>query len=123
MSYFQENANNNLGLNQTMYKSSIIFVLIGMIFGWPYAILHFSALQWINTSLYKRLLRMILGVSIAVGVQYFFKWVTHVTNDIATRYFFGHAVPFLLNSFFIFGLFPIMCKFMRLVQKEENFAT
>ena len=98
-----------------MLKSTIIYVLIGMIFGWPYAILHFSALQWINTSLYKRLLRMILGVAIAVAIQYFFTWVTQQTNDIATKYFFGHALPFLINSFIIFGLFPIACKYMRLV--------
>ena len=65
---FQENANNNLGLNETFLKSAVLFVTIGMIFGWPYAMHHFSALQWINTSIWKRLIRMVLGVSIAVGI-------------------------------------------------------
>ena len=68
MEKFRESAQNNLGLNQTMFNTSVLFVLIGMVFGWPYALLHFSPLQWINTSIYKRLLRMVLGVGIAVGV-------------------------------------------------------
>ena len=111
-----------MGLNQTFDKSAIIFVVIGMIFGWPYALLHFSALQWINTSFWKRLVRTILGVSITVGNQVFFTWVTRETNDIATKFFFGEAVPFFLNSYFIFGLFPILCKHMRLVQQEDTFV-
>ena len=65
---FHNSANSNLGMNQTLYKSSVLFVLIGMIFGWPYALHHFSALQWINTSLWKRVLRMVLGLGIAFGV-------------------------------------------------------
>ena len=69
LSEFQNSANNNLGLNQTFYKSAVIFTLIGMIFGWPYALHHFSALQWINTSLWKRVVRMVLGLAITVGVQ------------------------------------------------------
>ena len=64
-------------MNQTLYKSAIILVLIGMIFGWPYALHHFSALQWINTALWKRFLRMALGLAIAAGVQEFFTWAVH----------------------------------------------
>lgn len=106
-----------------MNQTSVVFVLIGMVFGWPYALLHFSPLQWIHTNVYKRLLRMILGVAITVGVQTFFLWVTEGVNDEATRYVFGYALPGFLNSFFIFGFFPIACVHMRLVQKEEQFAT
>ena len=105
-----------MGLNQTFFKSSILFVLIGMIFGWPYALHHFSALQWINTTLWKRLLRMLIGISIAVGVQLLATWAVRETNDAATKFFFGHAAPYFLNSFFIFGFFPILCKYMHLVQ-------
>ena len=119
---FQENANNNLGLNQTFDKSAILFVVIGMVFGWPYALHHFSALQWINTSMWKRIARMMIGVPITVGVQFFFLWAIKRTNDIPTKFFFGYAVPYFINSFFIFGIFPIVCKYMKLVQGEEHFA-
>ena len=123
LSDFQNSANNNLGLNQTFYKSAVIFTLIGMIFGWPYALHHFSALQWINTSLWKRVLRMVLGLAITVGVQVFFTWCVSSTNDIATMYFFGYAVPYFVNSFFIFGLYPIICTWIGLVQEDQSFAT
>ena len=99
-----------------------MFTLIGMIFGWPYALHHFSALQWINTTLWKRIVRMLLGLAITIGSQQFFTWSVSRTNDIATMYFFGYAVPYFVNSFFIFGLFPIVCKWMHLVQEDKNFA-
>ena len=38
-------------------------------------------------------------------------------------YFFGYAMPYFLNSFFIFGFYPIICKWLRLVQQNEQFAT
>ena len=94
-----------------------------MVFGWPYALHHFSALQWLNTTVWKRLIRMVLGLAIAIGVQYFFYWAVKQTNDIATRFFFGYALPNFLNSFFIFGLFPVICKRLKLVQQDEQFAS
>ncbi len=108
-----------------MDKSSVIFVIVGMIFGWPYAMLHFKALslQWINTALWKRVLRTVLGISVAVGIYYFFQWVTSETNDIATKYFFGNLIPQFLTSFFIFGLFPILCKLIGLVQSDNEHAS
>ena len=41
---FKEDANNKMGLTQTFYKSSVVFVAMGMIFGWPYAMHHFKTL-------------------------------------------------------------------------------
>mmetsp|Transcript_26007 Transcript_26007/g.32435 ORF Transcript_26007/g.32435 Transcript_26007/m.32435 type:complete len:194 (-) Transcript_26007:88-669(-) len=93
-----------------------------MIFGWPYAMHHFSALQWLNTKLWKRLGRMVIGVAIAVGVDYFFEWCVHEVNDLATKYFFGHALPGFLTAYWVFGLFPIVCKWMGLVQREDELA-
>lgn len=60
---------------------------------------------------------MVLGVILAIGIQALFFWLTSETNDLATTYFFGYALPFFLTSFFIFGLFPILCKHMHLVQE------
>ena len=67
-------------------------------------------------------MRTILGVGTTIGVQLFFGWVTHKTDDIATKFFFGEALPFFLNSWFIFGLFPILCKYMHLVQQDDRFV-
>ena len=55
-----------------------------MIFGWPYAMHHFSALQWLNTPLWKRFIRMVLGIVVAVGIDQFFEWCCSNVNDLAT---------------------------------------
>lgn len=44
LSDFRKRANNTLGLSETIAKSSVLFFLMGMIFGWPYALTWFSAL-------------------------------------------------------------------------------
>ena len=120
---FHKYANSKVGMNQTLYKSTILFVLIGMIFGWPYALLHFSALQWVNTSPMKKFVRTFIGLLIALGVREFFTWTVSHTNDISTMYFFGFALPYFLISFFIFGIYPIMCaQWLHLVQSNDQFA-
>lgn len=119
---FQEEADNQIGLAQTYTKSAVLFVLIGMIFAWPYAMHHFSALQWLNTPLWKRLIRMVLGVASAYGINFFFQWCVKGVNDLATKYFFGCALPGFLSAYWVFGFFPIICKWMGLVQKEEEYA-
>ena len=122
LSDFREAANNNLGLNQTFDVSAVLFVIVGMIFGWPYALHYFSVLQWKNTSTWKRIVRTVIGVGVAVGFQTLFDWMVNGTNDIATKYFFGAAFPYFCNSFFIFGLFPVLCAKVGLVQEESNFV-
>jgi len=119
---FREDASNQMGLSQTFFKSSVLFILMGMIFGWPYAMHHFKALalQWINTSLWRRFIRLIVGLSIAFGINYFFNWLTSKISDVPTKFFFGYAFPGFIVSYWIFGIFPIICKWLHLVQKEEE---
>jgi len=79
-----------MGLSQTFSKSAVIFTLIGMVFGWPFAMHHSTSLgmqwssQWVKTSIWKRIIRMILGVGVAFGIDYFFRWTVHTRNDLPT---------------------------------------
>ena len=41
---FRNNANLKLGLCRTFDKTAILFVLMGMVFGWPHSLNYFSAL-------------------------------------------------------------------------------
>lgn len=93
-----------------------------MIFGWPFAMHHFKALplQWINTSWWKRIIRMVLGLAVAFGITFLFHWTVHASNDLATKYFFGYAIPAFLSSYWIFGIFPIVCKWLHLIQNEKE---
>lgn len=95
---------------------------MGMIFGWPYAMYHFKSLPllWINTSLWKRLVRMVLGVAGAIGINYVLEYATLDIPDQATKFIFGHALPGFLSAFWVFGIFPIVCKWLHLVLKEED---
>ena len=38
----------------------------------------------------------------------------------ATRFFFGFSIPMFCNSFFIFGFYPIICKWLHLVLKADE---
>ena len=119
---FEKKANNEIGLSQTFCKSSVLCTLMGMLFGWPFAMHHFQALQlqWINTKLWKRLVRLVFGIAVAVGIDGFFLWVISNSNDLSTKYLFGYAVPNFLSSYWIFGIFPIVCKWTHLVQDEKE---
>lgn len=112
---FDLQANNNLGINGTFEKSSILISLIGIVFGQTYSLNYVRPLLWVYTPAWKRVIRTILGLSIAYGVFYAFDLVLAESNDIATRYFFGSALPMFLMSFFIFGLYPIICNKIGLV--------
>ena len=65
---------------------------------------------------------MVLGVASAYGINFFFQWCVKGVNDLATKYFFGCALPGFLSAYWVFGFFPIICKWMGLVQKEEEYA-
>ncbi len=53
----------------------------------------------------------------------FFDWAIQPFDDQTTEYFIAFVLPFFINSIFIYGLFPIVCKKMRFVQEDESFAT
>ena len=42
-------------------------------------------------------------------------------NDNPTKYFFHYVLPSLLLSFFIYGLYPVMCLRLGMVKVEESF--
>ena len=88
-----------------------------MVFGQSYSVQYVKPLQWVHTSWVKKFARTLLGCLVSVGLYVLF-WGSIRTSSIqSTRYFFGFAAPALLISFFMFGLFPIACKYMGLVSK------
>jgi hypothetical protein len=88
-----------------------------MVFGQSYSVQYVKPLLWVYTPWPKKLLRTILGMALTVGIYAAF-WATIYHSPIqSTRYFFGFAAPALFISFFMFGLFPIACKYIGLVRK------
>jgi hypothetical protein len=75
----------------------------------------------VHSEVWRKILRLILGLSISMGVAYFFFFITKNSNDQATKFFFIFFLPNALVSFFVFGLFPIICNRIGLVISSEQF--
>lgn len=113
-----QTSNNRLGLDQTYYQSAIVFFITGMGFGTSYSLVHVDCLDWVHTKLYLRLIRAVIGCGIAGVTFYGFQKIP--TNDNPTKYFFHFALPYLLLSFFIYGVFPILCSKIYLVNYNQS---
>lgn len=87
-------------------------------FGISYSLVYVDCLDWVHTVFYLRVIRTILGVGISGGVYYCLILIP--TNDNPTKYFFHYILPALLISFFIYGIYPVLCLLCKLVQVKEE---
>lgn len=86
-------------------------------FGTSYSLVHVDCLDWVHTPRLLRIVRGLIGCGIAIAVYYLFQLIP--SNDEPTKYFFEFALPSLLLSFFIYGVFPILCLKVKLVYNAE----
>lgn len=112
-----QTSNNRLGLDQTFDYTGILFFITGMGFGTSYSLVHVDCIDWVHTSWPLRLLRSFIGCLIAGVVYYLFTLIP--CNDSPTKYFFQFALPSLLLSFFIYGIYPILCLRLHLVKRHK----
>jgi hypothetical protein len=49
--------------------TSILFYIIGMSFGCSYSLLTVDCIDWVKTSFKKRLIRAVIGISIAIIIK------------------------------------------------------
>jgi len=87
-------------------------------FGTSYSLVHVDCMKWVHTSLPLRLLRGVLGCGIAEGFYILFQLVP--CSDNPTRFFFHYALPALFISFFVYGIFPIICLQLKLVESDDT---
>lgn len=113
-----QNSNNKLGLDQSFFDSGILFFIIGMGFGISYNLVYVDCLDWVHTTLLLRIIRTVIGLSISALVYWGFLKIP--ANDNPTKYFFHYVLPALTISFFIYGLFPVICMKCKLVQVKEE---
>ena len=78
-----------------------------MSFGTSYSIQIVDPIDWVHTSLTKRIIRGVLGVGISIG----FYTLMYLINPVdQSTIFIVHKLTIaLVSSFFIYGLFPIIC--------------
>ena len=113
-----QHSQNRIGLDQTFEFSAILFFVVGMGFGTSYSITHVDCLDWVHTGYWKRVARGLLGVTITGGLFILIKTTTIIDPD--THYFIHHALPALSFSLFIYGLFPLICKRIGLVDDSSH---
>ena len=66
---FKHDGNYKMGINQTYDLTAILFYIVGMVFGQSYSVQHVKPLLWVQTSPCKRMIRTLLGVTLA-GLLY-----------------------------------------------------
>lgn len=76
-------------------------------FGTSYSLVYVDCLDWVHTTLFLRIARAVIGGVIGGGIYYCFILIP--ARDNPTRYFFHYVLPALTLSFFIYGIFPVLC--------------
>ena len=87
-------------------------------FGTSYSLVHVDCLDWVRTDFIYRIIRGVIGCGISGGIFIGFQYIP--CNDNPTRFFFRYAVPTLFLSFFVFGIFPILCQKVGLVRVNSS---
>ncbi len=87
-------------------------------FGISYSLVYVDCLDWVHTVVYLRIIRAILGGGIAAGVYIGMLYIP--ADDNPTKYFFHFVMPSFIISFFIYGLFPVICQKCKLVKVREE---
>ena len=91
-------------------------------FGTSYSLVHVDCLDWVHTWWPLRLIRTIIGGGL-VGLAYW-GFISIPAHDNPTRYFFHFVLPALILSFFIYGIFPVLCLKLKMVHvKREEVET
>ena len=115
---FDENFEVRLGIDDTFMETSTIFGIIGLAFGASYATKVIDNVTWAYTSLWKRMIRSLIGVMLYVGIFVTFSYIPRV--DLPTAYFFNNVLPHLFATYILYAFLPIFCKYVRLVQDQSG---
>lgn len=107
-----------IGIDYTFMETSIIFSLIGAGFGVAFATSNFDSIYWSETSIFKRILRALIGGGFTVGLFYLATLIP--ISDFITTYTFRYSVPNLISAFIVFGFVPLFCKLIGLVMKNPT---
>jgi hypothetical protein len=118
---FNQRANNKLGTTQTFYQTSIIFFIIGMAFGQPFSLSYVRPLLWVHSEVWRKVIRTVLGIAICIGISYGFYFLAINSSNMTTKYFWIFLLPNIIVSFFIFGIYPIICNWIGLVIPRAKF--
>lgn len=97
-----------IGMQKTFEESSVLFYLVGMSFGCSFSLVEVDCIDWVKTSLKKRLVRAVIGTGIAIGLRELFRYIS-IEDQQLTEYMVNLLLPSLVIPFLIYGPFLILC--------------
>jgi len=92
--------------------------MCGMTFGCSFSLSYVDVLDWVHTTMWKKVVRSILGAGIAAGLFILFSF--NMSVDPLTRFVLNHALPGFFVPFCMYGLWPIVCTKINLVSLPEE---
>ena len=96
-----------IGLRDTFLDTSMVLCIPAMIFGVSFSIsIDEENIRWTKTSFGLTMTRIIIGLGLAASIDYLFYILTFSMSDYVSMYFWGHAMPCVITTFFVFGLMP-----------------
>jgi ABC-type Co2+ transport system permease subunit len=90
-------------------------------FGCSYSLVEVDCINWVKTSLSKRILRTILGGVITIAIYKAFQAITFKDQPLQS-YCFNQLLPSFFIPFVIYGPFLVMCQKLKLVDTQYPFA-
>jgi len=107
-----------MGIDFTFEDTAVIFSIIGAGFGASTATMTIENIVWSETSLFKRVLRGLIGAAVIIVIFLLLGLIPH--EDHPTKYFFNNLLPHLIAAYCAFGLVPIFSKYIGLVNKNPD---
>ena len=97
-----------LGLDYSYFGFAVLFALVGATFGWAFANTEIDNYLFEGTTPDKRGLRAVIGVLITIMIYKLFHLLP--VDNYLTDYVFYRALPNLIVTYTIFGIYPVFCK-------------
>lgn len=91
--------------DSSLYVSSWVFYMQGAVFGSMFSSKRLS-MHWWLTNYKLRLIRSFIAVGFSIGIYYLFYFIQFKDNT--TTYLFSYAFPFIIISFTVHGLMPLI---------------
>ena len=92
-------------------------------FGCSFSLVEVDCINWVKTSLSKRILRTILGGAIAIGIYFMFHAIGNQLEDQPLQFYvLNQLLPSFFIPFVIYGPFLVLCQKLKLVDTQYPFA-
>lgn len=98
------NAINDFGGIATAETTVTMFFLTGVAFGAPFSMTRINVVDWIYTRWYKKVIRILLALSIMVGWYLFLNWILGYSDEQVQTLIYQLSV-----GFFMYGPYVYLC--------------